>query len=175
MLGSNLTCLSLISFNIILRLQVLVLSVYLACFTGTIAACMSDRINIFYSLGIFSTTSFIIQTSPSYTIDNFPNLTLCYFFSSVTCQPTFTILSSLIVRNWFSSICFLWTCFIYSNFGGFYWVISRHGFWTVLAATLFRHVRIRKDYIGISLVVFPCSFLVIFPYYYLSYSYIILS
>jgi len=42
-------------------------------------------------------------------------------------------------------------------------------------ATLFGHDWIRKDYIGISLVVFPCSFLVIFHYYYLSYSCIILG
>jgi len=48
-------------------------------------------------------------------------------------------------------------------------------FWPVLAATLFGHVWIRKDYIGISLVVFPCSFPIIFQYYYLSYSCIILG
>jgi len=33
-----------------------------------------------------------------------------------------------VVRNWFSSICFLYTCFNYGSFGGFYWVISRHIF-----------------------------------------------
>jgi len=47
----------------------------------------------------------------------------------------------------------------------FWWIllgyIKAH-FWPVLAATLFGHVRIRKDYIGISLVVFRRSFLVIF-------------
>jgi len=32
------------------------------------------------------------------------------------------------VRNWFSSICFFYTCFIYGSFGGIYWVISRHVF-----------------------------------------------
>ena len=51
------------------------------------------------------------------------------------------------VRNWFSSIGFLYTCFIYGRFGRFYWVISRHVFWPVLTGTLFGHVWIRKDYI----------------------------
>jgi len=32
------------------------------------------------------------------------------------------------VRNWFSSICFIYTFSIYGSFGGFYWVISRHVF-----------------------------------------------
>jgi len=80
-----------------------------------------------------------------------------------------------ILRNWFSSIYFLYTCFLYSSFSGFYWVISRHVFWPLLAATLFGYVWIRKDYIGISLVGFRCSFLIIFLNYYLSYSYIILG
>ena len=48
-------------------------------------------------------------------------------------------------------------------------------FWPILSPTTFGHVRIRKDYIGISHVVFPCSFLVIFLVYYLSYSCIILG
>jgi len=48
-------------------------------------------------------------------------------------------------------------------------------FCPVLVATLFGHVWIRKDYIGISLIVFPCSFFVIFHYYYLLYSNIILG
>jgi len=49
---------------------------------------------------------------------------------------------------------FVYTCFMYGSFGGFYWVISTYIFWSVLAATLFGHVWIRKDYIGISLVFF---------------------
>ena len=65
--------------------------------------------------------------------------------------------------------------FIYSSFGLFYWIISRHVFWPILTATYLGHVWIRMDYIGISLVDFPCNFAVIFLYYYLSYSYIILS
>jgi len=32
------------------------------------------------------------------------------------------------VRNWFSGICFLYTCSISGSFGRFYWVISRHVF-----------------------------------------------
>jgi len=60
----------------------------------------------------------------------------------------------------------------------FWWILLgyiKQRFWPVLVATLFGHVWIRKDYIGISLVVFPCSFLVIFLYSYLSYSCIILG
>jgi len=60
----------------------------------------------------------------------------------------------------------------------FWWILLGYikaRFWPVLVATLCGHFWIRKDYIGISLVVFPCSFLVIFLYYYLSYSCIILG
>jgi len=32
------------------------------------------------------------------------------------------------VRNWFSGICFLYTCSISDSFGGFYWEISRQVF-----------------------------------------------
>jgi len=67
--------------------------------------------------------------------------------------------------NWFSNICFLYLCFIYGSFGGFYWVISRYVFGLFWQLLLFGHVWIRKDYIGISLVVFPCSFLVILLYH----------
>jgi len=48
-------------------------------------------------------------------------------------------------------------------------------FWPVLATTHFGHVWIRKDYLGLVLWFFLCSFLVIFLYYYLSYSCIILG
>jgi len=60
----------------------------------------------------------------------------------------------------------------------FWWILLGYikaRFWPILSPTPFGHVRNRKDYIGISLVVFPCSFLVIFHYYYLSYSCIILG
>jgi len=43
----------------------------------------------------------------------------------------------------------------------FWWILLGYikaPFWPVLAATLFGQVWIRKDYIGISLVVFPCKF-----------------
>jgi len=44
------------------------------------------------------------------------------------------------VRNWFSGICFLYTCSISGSFGGFYWLISRHVFglfWHLLFLDMF--------------------------------------
>jgi len=80
-----------------------------------------------------------------------------------------------IVRNRFSGICFLDTCSISGSFGGFYWVISRHVFglfWQLLFLDMFGLGRI---ILGLVLLFFPCSFLVIFHYYYLSYCCIILG
>jgi len=60
----------------------------------------------------------------------------------------------------------------------FWWILLGYikaRFWPVLASTLFGHIWIRKEYIGFSHVVFPCSFLIIFLYYYLSYSCTILG
>ena len=79
------------------------------------------------------------------------------------------------VRNWFSSICFsLYVFYLWQ----FWWILlgyNKARFWPVLAPTHFGHVWIRKDYLGLVLLFFPCSFLPIFLYYYLSYSCIILS
>jgi len=66
-------------------------------------------------------------------------------------------------------------CSIYGSFVGFYWVISRHVFglfWQLLFVDMFGLGRI---ILGLVLLFFPRSFLVIFLYYYLSCSYIILG
>jgi len=79
------------------------------------------------------------------------------------------------VRKWISSIYFLYTCFIYGSFGGFYWFISKQVFglfWQLLLLDMFELGRI---ILGLVLLFFPCSFLLIFLYYYLSYSCIIMG
>jgi len=98
---------------------------------------------------------------------------LCVRFPWWVCFPEYV--RCPYVRNWFSSIWFLYTCYISGSFGGFYWVILRHVFglfWQLLLLDMFGLGRI---IVGLVLLFFPCSFLVIFHYYYLSYSYIILG
>ena len=77
------------------------------------------------------------------------------------------------VRNWFSSICFLYICFIYASFGGFSWVISRHVLGMFCQLPIWDMSGLGRIILGLVLLFFPCSFPIIFPYYYLSYSSII--
>jgi len=71
----------------------------------------------------------------------------------------------VLVTNWFSSICFVYTCFIYGSFGGFYWVISRHvfgRFWKLLLSDMFGLGRIILGLVLLFfLVVFSSYFFII--------------
>ena len=91
------------------------------------------------------------------------------------CSKHHSVIHKDTVRNWFSSICFAYTCLIFGSFGRFYWVISSHVFglfWQLLFLNMFQLGRI---ILGLVLLFFTCSFLVIFLYYYLSYSCTILG